>query len=111
MVQINTKSNYFGNLQNNRIKFMLDKYGSDFFKDKKILELGSHNGYIGNFFQKELGADVTCVEGRFENVMLMYFDYPNLKIVQKNMDSKDWDLGKFDIIINFGLYYHLEFFH
>ena len=38
MAQINTKSNYFGNWQNNRIKFMLDKYGSDFFKDKKILE-------------------------------------------------------------------------
>ena len=111
MAQINTKSNYFGNWQNNRIKFMLDKYGSDFFKDKKILELGSFNGYIGNFFQKELGADVTCVEGRFENVMFMYFNYPNLKIIQKNMDSKEWDLGKFDIIINFGLYYHLEFFH
>ena len=37
--------------------------GFDFFKGKKILELGAGHGDIGAFFA-ELGADVLCLDGR-----------------------------------------------
>lgn len=108
---IQTKSNYFTNWQNNRINFILEKYDESFFENKKILELGSFNGYIGNFFKQDMKADVTCVEGRTENIFNILFTYPELKLFQMNLDTPHWNLGKFDIIINFGLFYHLEHFH
>ena len=59
---------YHSDWQNNRIKFLIDTYGHSFFENKKILELGSHNGYIGNYFIEKCGANVLSVEGRKENV-------------------------------------------
>jgi hypothetical protein len=88
----------------------MSKYSKDFFKNKKILELGPFNGYIGNFFSN-LKADVHCVEGRHENVEYIKETYPNLKVTLFNLDCKEWNWEKYDIIINFGLYYHLQNFH
>ena len=102
---------YHSDWQKNRIKFILERYPKEFFKGKKILELAPFNGYIGSFFQS-LGAEVTMVEGRQENIDNIKRDYPQIEnIFQKNLDTKDWDLGNFDIIINFGLLYHLQNFH
>ena len=56
-------TNYHGNWQKNRINFILEKYPKEFFRDKKILELGAFNGYIGSYFSN-LGAKGQCVEGR-----------------------------------------------
>jgi 2-polyprenyl-3-methyl-5-hydroxy-6-metoxy-1,4-benzoquinol methylase len=103
-------SNYWPSWQNNRINYILKLYGNEFFEGKKILELGSFNGYIGAYFQS-LGADVHCVDGREENVINIKTDYPQLTASCKDLDSPNWDLGRYDIIINFGLYYHLEKFH
>jgi hypothetical protein len=104
------KSLYHSDWQNNRINFMLEKYGPEFFKGKKILELGAFNGYIGAFFG-EIGAKVHCIDGREENVENIKRDYPNLTAECHNLDSPEWTFGKWDIIINFGLFYHLENFH
>lgn len=100
-------SHYHPNWQNNRINFILSKYSSDFFNKKKILELGPHNGYIGNVF-KELGAEVHLIEGREENVNHIKSVYPNISIECSDLDISDWKWGKWDIIINFGLFYHLQ---
>jgi 2-polyprenyl-3-methyl-5-hydroxy-6-metoxy-1,4-benzoquinol methylase len=103
-------SNYWPSWQNNRINYILKLYGKEFFEGKKILELGSFNGYIGAYFQS-LGADVHCVDGREENVINIKTDYPQLTASCKDLDSPNWDFDRYDIIINFGLYYHLEKFH
>jgi hypothetical protein len=74
------------------------------------LELGAHNGYIGAFFST-LGAEVHCVEGRQENADRIKNDYASVTVQCANLDTPDWNFGYYDIIINFGLYYHLENFH
>jgi len=100
-------SDYNQNWQENRIKLILSLYDESFFNGKKILELGAFNGDIGNYFS-ELGSDVTCVEGLYDNYEIMCKKYPHIKSRHCDLDCKDWDFGKFDIIINFGLFYHLE---
>lgn len=104
-------SEYYSEWQNNRIKFILEKYDPSFFNGKTVLELGSCNGYIGSYFQKKLGCKVLSVEGRKENIENIRKNYPDLDVVEGNLDTEDWIYGKFDIIINFGLFYHLEKFH
>jgi hypothetical protein len=105
-----TPGNYWPRWQSNRINYILKKYGNEFFKGKRILELGSCNGYIGAYFQT-LGADVLSVEGREDNVTIIKANYPHLKVECADLDSDIWTFGHYDIIINFGLYYHLEKFH
>lgn len=104
------ESTYHTNWQNSRIKFILSKYESHFFNKKRILELAPYNGYIGAYFNS-LGADVYLLEGREENISKIKNDYPYLNCELVNLDTPDWNWGKWDIIINFGLYYHLEKFH
>ena len=114
---------YHPNWQRNRVNFILKnciptadlrftsiKDNIDFFKGKKILELGSFNGYIGSQFYF-WGADVTSVEGRKENVENINKNHPYLKTIEYDLDISDWIFGKYDIIINFGLFYHLQFHH
>jgi len=102
---------YHPDWQKNRIKFIIDIFGKEFFKGKKILELGPFNGYIGNYFT-DLGSEVYMVEGRVENVDNIKKDYPKIKsVIVSDLDTDKWEWGKFDIIINFGLVYHLEKYH
>ena len=104
------ESLYHTDWQKNRINFILSLYPKEFFLGKRILELGSFNGYIGAYFQS-LGAHVHCLEGRTENVVNIINDYPNITAEVANLDTNEWIWGKWDIIINFGLYYHLEKYH
>ena len=105
-----TPSQYWPEWQQNRINFILSKFPKDFFKDKTILELAPFNGYIGACFHL-LGAKVHCVEGRQEHVDNIKSNYTFLTAECKDLDTPYWDLGSYDIIINFGLYYHLEKYH
>ena len=104
------KTTYHADWQINRINFIVSKYPKEFFKGKRILEMGAYNGYIGAYFNA-LGAEVHCLEGRIENVINIKNDYPNITAEVADLDSPDWNWGHYDIIINFGLYYHLEKFH
>jgi hypothetical protein len=104
-------SAYHTEWQDARINFLIKKYGEDFFKGKRILELAGFNGRIGAHFAK-LGAIVDCVEGREENIQYMRNTYPELNSTTvANLDTAEWSWGNYDIIINFGLYYHLEHYH
>jgi hypothetical protein len=109
-MKTNIDTNYHPEWQKNRIKFILKMYDENFFANKKILELGSHNGYIGEQFRL-LGADVLSLEGRQSNVDSIKQNYPNLKVLCVDLDVPDWTFGEYDIIINFGLFYHLEKHH
>jgi hypothetical protein len=104
------KTTYHADWQINRINFILSKYPKEFFKGKRILEVGAYNGYIGAYFNA-LGAEVHCLEGRIENVINIKNDYTNITAEVADLDSPNWNWGHWDIIINFGLYYHLEKFH
>ena len=108
--EIQKKHPYCDDWQVNRVNLILSLYGEDYFKNKKILELGPFNGVIGAYFS-ELGAEVHCLEGRQENVDNIKNNFPKLNAKQQNLDSPDWEFGHYDIIINFGLYYHLEKYH
>lgn len=106
------ESTYASAWQKNRVDYILSLYDPAFFKHKTILELGAHNGWIGNYFAEEFGSIVTSVEGRQELVDQIKVNYPLLNDVQcVNLDCENWNFGKYDIIINFGLYYHLQSFH
>lgn len=104
------KSNYHPEWQNSRINFILNIYGKDFFKDKRILELAPCNGYIGYSFQ-QLQAQVTSIEGRSENIIYIKHNYPEIDVIQADLDTSEWEFGEWDIIINFGLLYHLQNHH
>lgn len=104
------ETDYHPEWQKNRIQFVISKYGEDFFKGKNILELGPCNGYIGEYF-RNLGANVLSVEGRQSNIDTIKHNYPSLNVIKGDLDTPEWLYGKYDIIINFGLLYHLEKYH
>lgn len=88
-----------------RINKILSIYDIEFFKDKKILVLGDGIGDIGGFFA-DIGANVLAIEGRTINRNLAKLRMRNIKNYRTiNLDlNKDFSkVGKFDIIINFGL--------
>lgn len=109
-MEIQNKHPYCDDWQINRVNLILSMYGEDFFKNKKILELGPFNGVIGACFNA-LGSKIHYVEGREENIQNIKELFPESTIEQKDLDTPDWDLGYYDIIINFGVYYHLEKYH
>lgn len=101
---------YHTNWQNARLNFILSKYPKEFFRGKRILELGACNAYFSAIF-KALGAEVLAVEGRPDNIQKIKEYYPDVNVVLSNLDTFEWQWGKWDIIVNFGLYYHLEKYH
>jgi SAM-dependent methyltransferase len=90
-----------------RITKVENLFGKDFFRGKKILELGCAMGHTGRHFE-ELGAIVTFAEGRQDIVNTIEKLNPESKIIQLDQED-EWDLGeKFDIIIHWGVLYHLD---
>ncbi|HEX8902267.1 class I SAM-dependent methyltransferase [Vitreimonas sp.] len=93
-----------------RINKILELYGMDWFKGKRVLELGSALSDIGAFFA-DLGAEVICLEGRQETVnfaRLKHRNVPRLQIEQCDLEGDFSHYGKFDLIIHFGLLYHIK---
>ena len=93
-----------------RITKLIDIYGVEYFQGRRILELGAGLCEIGAFFA-ELGADVTCLEGRAEQVAfakLKHRKTPNLHIAQCDLEGDFSGYGRFDLILHFGLLYHIK---
>jgi 2-polyprenyl-3-methyl-5-hydroxy-6-metoxy-1,4-benzoquinol methylase len=93
-----------------RVNKILELYGIDYFEGKNLLELGGGHGEIGAFFA-ELGANVLCLEGRMQNVnyaSLKHRKVANFKCKHFNLEHDFSEFGRFDLIINFGLLYHLQ---
>ncbi|MBB3911825.1 class I SAM-dependent methyltransferase [Sphingomonas desiccabilis] len=93
-----------------RIEKMLEIYGLDFFAGKRLLELGCGHGDIGAFFA-EISADVLCVDGRIRNInfaRLKHRRTPRLTFQVLDLEQDFSFLGHFDLIIDFGLLYHLR---
>ncbi|WP_095820806.1 methyltransferase [Mesorhizobium sp. WSM3859] len=92
-----------------RIAKLIELYGLDNLPRLKILELGAGLCEIGAFLA-ELGADVTCLEGRPEQVSfarLKHRSVPRLRIEQCDLEGEFSHYGRFDLILHFGLLYHI----
>jgi hypothetical protein len=90
-----------------RISKILELYGKDFFNNKSILELGCGLGDIGKEFIS-FGADVTFAEGRSDHCKKLKEKFPTSEIINLNQ-NKIWELEKrFDIVIHWGVLYHLN---
>lgn len=85
-----------------RIDKILSIFSKEYFQSKKILELGAGFGGNGKIFES-FGANVTYAEGLQEN-----FD----KIIGNKIlldQDKKWNLNEtFDIVIHWGVLYHLD---
>ena len=91
----------------NRFNAIIKHYGKDFFANKKVLELGAGNGDLGQRFH-ELGAHVTCAEGRESNVKVLKQKYPHLESHIVNLDDPgEFPYNKYDVVLHIGLLYHL----
>jgi 2-polyprenyl-3-methyl-5-hydroxy-6-metoxy-1,4-benzoquinol methylase len=92
-----------------RVQKLLGIYGGEYFRGKRVLELGAGHGDIGALFAS-LGAAVTCVDGRPENLefgRLKHRRVDGLTFELIDLEHDFRSLGSFDLIIHFGLLYHL----
>jgi len=95
----------------NRFDRIVKHYGEEFFKDKSLLEVGAGCCDLGNMFY-ELGAVVTCQEGRKEHTDLAKKLYPHLKIYTCDLNVGLGIDEHFDVILHtgvlYGVLYHLN---
>ena len=85
----------------------MKKYiSSDYFRSKALLELGCGHADNGNMFY-ELGANVTSSDARKEHLNVVEKKYPNIKTLLIDGDN-DSIKDKYDIILHWGLLYHLN---
>jgi 2-polyprenyl-3-methyl-5-hydroxy-6-metoxy-1,4-benzoquinol methylase len=105
---VNLFSDHYEYWRAKRVVAIVEYYGQEWFKGKKILELGCGFGDIGKVF-KSLGAEVVFAEGRKENCEVLMRKFPNDRIYQINLEN-EWPFQKerFDLILHMGVLYHLN---
>jgi SAM-dependent methyltransferase len=106
------KSNLFQDTyiewRRNRIRKIEELFGKEFFNGKTILELGCGYGHVGNYFQEVLKSKVTFCEGKEEFIEEIKKNNPNSEVIKLDQDNL-WNLKrKFDIVIHWGVLYHLD---
>lgn len=77
----------------------------DVWRDMRILEVGAGLGHIGDAFA-QLGFDITSTDGRAEHVEAMRKRGRKSFVLDLDTASVD-DAGDFDLILAFGVLYHL----
>jgi hypothetical protein len=103
-------SNLYKNWRKQRIAFLVKILGRDFFPGKNIIEFGAALGDVSAELSK-LGAIVTICEGREKHVKVIKQRYPKLNCMVIDNDT-DWSHffkeNQFDLVIHWGLLYHLD---
>lgn len=93
--------------RNKRVNAIKQYFGDDWFKGKKILELGCGFADVSSIFFN-LGAEITATDARVEHIKEVKKRYPFFKTEICDLD-KEWKFNDYyDLIINIGLLYHLK---
>ena len=94
--------------RNKRINAVIERYGTDFFKGKKVLELGAGYGHIGKVFREQYGAIVTFTEARAQYLSVIKEMNPDSRVFALDLESiNDIErLDDYDFIIHWGVMYH-----
>ena len=92
--------------QHQRINLILEYYGTEHFKEKTVLEVAAAWGFIGAYFQNELGATVTCTDHYDEWVNIIKARYPNITSFVQNVNDPWPQDVHYDVLIHMGVVYH-----
>lgn len=90
-----------------RIDALLAHAGGDFFREKRVLELGGGGGEVTEELLR-LGARVTMLEAREGYVEAARARCPTATVFQYDLDRPlPEGFGGFDVVVHMGLLYHL----
>ena len=89
-----------------RNKKIISHFGHKWFKNKKILDLGSGNGDTAVIYSR-LGAHVTCVDARDTNVNTTTAKHPYVSAHCIDLEES-FPQGKFDLALCLGLLCHIK---
>jgi SAM-dependent methyltransferase len=91
-----------------RVKKIEQFFDKEWFRGKKILELGCGYGNVGHYFSL-LGSDVTFSDARKEALDIVKKKNSKFKTIQINQETK-WSIDDhFDLIIHLGISYNLNY--
>lgn len=99
-------SDHYINWRISRLNGVKKYISPEYFKSKTLLELGCGYADVGNMFY-ELGAIVTSSDVRKEHLAIVDKRYPHIKTLLIDGDN-DTIKDKYDIIVHWGLLYHLK---
>jgi SAM-dependent methyltransferase len=75
---------------------------------RTAIDVGCGLGYFSRFLAS-FGLDVTGIDGREQNASEGRRRYPGIRFITANVESPDFEkIGTFDLVLCFGLLYHLE---
>lgn len=100
------KDHYHISVYKQRLLFLLEKFGINFWKDKTILDLGSGFSVLGHCFSI-LGSKVTAVEGRQEIIIIGKKLYPEINFINYNLE-KEYKDKTYDIVFSFDIFDHIQ---
>lgn len=99
-------SRHYDGWRNTRIHKIQRIFGIEFFYKKTLLEIGCGHAHIARHFHM-LGATVTATDGRPEHINTVRMKHPMIESYVSDVNGT-WNLSrKFDVLINFGVLYHL----
>lgn len=95
-------------LNQKRIKGILDFYSQKFWFYKKVCDLGAAHADVSGVLHR-LGADITAIDARQEHLNVAKKKYPGIKTLKSDLD-RGWPLAnqKFDFILDIDLICHLK---
>ena len=98
---------HYVNWREKRIAKIESIFGREFFRGKSLLELACGFGHTGKYFREELGALVSFAEVDARFLPIIQERNPGADIYGLNQEGR-WQLPRrFEVIIHFGVSYHL----
>jgi SAM-dependent methyltransferase len=97
----------YGDWQHRIVRFLIDRFGHSWFRNRRVLDLGCGNGDIaGALFR--LGADVLAVDARQDHLNTISKRFPGLKTRCVDLDHEFPFREKFDLVLSLDLACHLK---